>query len=62
MVCTLLLIPCGKSLLTTCNVSVKPKSTWTLLEPHFENLVSTLVFAQLSFNDTKELWENDPVD
>ena len=53
---------CGL-LLKSCNVSVKPKSTWTLLKPHFENLVSTFVFAQLSFTDTKkELWENDPVD
>jgi len=60
MVCTLF---CVRSLLTSGNVSVKPKSTWALLKPHFENLVSTFVFAQLSFNDTKKaLWENDPVD
>ncbi|EDQ98123.1 uncharacterized protein LACBIDRAFT_310280 [Laccaria bicolor S238N-H82] len=47
------------------NECMKPKSTWTLLKPHFENLVSTFVFAQLSFNDhatKEELWENDPVD
>ena len=56
-------LSCKRSPLTLGNDSVKPKSTWTLLKPHFENLVSTFVFAQLSFNDTKkELWENDPVD
>lgn len=43
--------------------SVKPKSTWTLLKPHFETLVSTFVFPQLSFTSVKQaLWENDPVD
>jgi len=56
-------LSCRRSLLTSGNVSVKPKSTWTLLKPLFENLVSTFVFAQLSFNHTKKaLWENDPVD
>lgn len=43
--------------------SVKPKSTWILLKPHFESLVSTFVFPQLCFNySRKTLWENDPVD
>lgn len=43
--------------------SIKPKSTWTLLKPSFETLVSSFVFPQLSFNATKQaLWENDPVD
>ena len=43
--------------------SIKPKSTWTLLKPSFETLVSSFVFPQLSFNATKQaLWESDPVD
>lgn len=42
---------------------IKPKSTWVLLKPSFETLVSSFVFPQLSFNETKQaLWENDPVD
>ncbi|KAF9465308.1 armadillo-type protein [Collybia nuda] len=42
---------------------IKPKSTWTLLKPNFETLVSSFVFPQLSFNATKQaLWESDPVD
>jgi len=44
-------------------VSIKPGSTWTLLKPHFESLVSSMVFPQLSFTPArKELWERDPVD
>ncbi len=32
-------------------------------KPHFETLVSSFVFPQLSFNATKQnLWESDPVD
>jgi len=43
--------------------SIKPKSTWTLLKPSFETLVSSFVFPQLSFNTTKQaLWEADPID
>ncbi|KAF8625982.1 hypothetical protein AX17_006706 [Amanita inopinata Kibby_2008] len=42
---------------------IKPKSTWTLLKPHVENLVSTFVFPQLAFNASKQAaWENDPVE
>ncbi|KIY51516.1 ARM repeat-containing protein [Fistulina hepatica ATCC 64428] len=42
---------------------VKPKSTWTLLKPHFLTLVSSLVFPHLSFTREKQdLWEDDPVD
>lgn len=42
---------------------VKPKATWHMLKPHFETLVSTFVFPQMSFNPIKqELWETDPVD
>lgn len=43
--------------------SVKPKSTWAQLKPHFETLVSSFVFPQLTFNDQRrQLWEEDPVD
>ncbi|KAF8576887.1 ARM repeat-containing protein [Ramaria rubella] len=46
--------------LTEC---VKPKSTWALLKDHFERLVSSYVFPQMSFNEARqESWENDPVD
>lgn len=42
---------------------VKPKSTWHLVKPHFETLVSTFVFPQMSFTPAKqELWDSDPVD
>jgi hypothetical protein len=42
---------------------VKPKSTWQLLRPHFETLISSFVFPQLSFTPAKqEVWETDPVD
>ncbi|KAF8887163.1 armadillo-type protein [Infundibulicybe gibba] len=42
---------------------VKPKSTWTLLKPHIQTLISSFVFPQLSFNGQKQsLWESDPVD
>lgn len=44
-------------------ISIKPKSTWVLLKPSVERLVSSFVFPQLSFNETKKaLWESDPVD
>lgn len=46
--------------LTEC---VKPKSTWALLKPHFENLVSSFIFPHLCFTPNKqELWASDPVD
>ncbi|KAM6494523.1 Armadillo-type fold [Amanita muscaria] len=42
---------------------IKPKSTWTLLKPHVENLISSFVFPQLAFNSSKQAaWENDPVE
>ncbi|TFK71252.1 ARM repeat-containing protein [Pluteus cervinus] len=42
---------------------IKPKSTWTLLKPHVETLVSSFVFPHLSFTPTKKLlWESDPTD
>lgn len=43
--------------------SIKPKSTWTLLKPHVEHLVSAFVFPQLAFNASKQSsWESDPVE
>jgi hypothetical protein len=43
--------------------SVKPQSTWALLKPHFESLVSNFVFPNLSFTSAmQELWQSDPVD
>ena len=43
--------------------SIKPKSTWGLLKPHFDTLVRSYVFPQMSFTSAKqELWESDPVD
>lgn len=43
--------------------SVKPKSTWIQLKPHFETLVSSFVFPQLTFNEHRqEMWESDPID
>ncbi|KAG7445610.1 ARM repeat-containing protein [Guyanagaster necrorhizus] len=54
---------CQYQIFTFFSECVKPKSTWALLKPHFETLVSSFVFPQLSFNTTKQnLWENDPVD
>ncbi|KAF9527513.1 armadillo-type protein [Crepidotus variabilis] len=42
---------------------IKPKSTWILLKPHFDKLVSSFVFPHLSFNESRrELWDTDPVD
>ncbi|KAF8651929.1 hypothetical protein AX16_004573 [Volvariella volvacea WC 439] len=42
---------------------VKPKSTWALLKPHFETLVSSFVFPHLTFTPSRKLlWEEDPVD
>ncbi|KAK0487807.1 armadillo-type protein [Armillaria novae-zelandiae] len=54
---------CQYQIFTFFSECVKPKSTWTLLKPHFDTLVSSFVFPQLSFNATKQnLWESDPVD
>ena len=42
---------------------IKPKSTWQLIKPHFETLVFSFVYPQMSFTSTKEeLWHSDPVD
>jgi hypothetical protein len=42
---------------------VKPKSTWGLVKPHFQTLVSSFVFPQLSFTPARqEQWQTDPID
>ena len=47
----------------TYSYSVKPNSTWTLLKPHFETLVSRFAFPHLAFTEHKQsLWDLDPVD
>ncbi|KAH6912647.1 armadillo-type protein [Coprinopsis sp. MPI-PUGE-AT-0042] len=54
---------CQYHIFTFFQACIKPKSTWGQLKPHFETLVSTFVFQQLTFNEArKELWESDPVD
>ena len=41
----------------------KPKSTWALLKPHFETLISRFAFPHLSFTEAKqEIWNVDPVE
>ncbi|KAF8125741.1 armadillo-type protein [Boletus edulis] len=42
---------------------IKPKSTWVLLKPHANRLVSNFVFPHLCFTPTdQELWASDPVE
>ncbi|KIP02790.1 hypothetical protein PHLGIDRAFT_95597 [Phlebiopsis gigantea 11061_1 CR5-6] len=54
---------CQYQIFTFFTECVKPKSTWVMLKPHFENLVSSYVFPQLCFNATKqEQWETDPIE
>ncbi|TCD68344.1 hypothetical protein EIP91_010982 [Steccherinum ochraceum] len=54
---------CQYQIFTFMTECVKPKSTWALLKPHYETLISSYVFPQLSFTPAKqELWETDPVD
>ncbi|THU92451.1 ARM repeat-containing protein [Dendrothele bispora CBS 962.96] len=54
---------CQYHIFTFFTECVKPKSTWTLLKPHFETLVSSFAFPHLMFTPSKKnLWENDPVD
>ncbi|KAK7462279.1 Nonsense-mediated mRNA decay protein 5 [Stygiomarasmius scandens] len=54
---------CQYHVFTFFTECVKPKSTWTLLKPHFETLVSSFAFPHLMFTQSKRnLWENDPVD
>ncbi|KAH9949788.1 armadillo-type protein [Amylocystis lapponica] len=54
---------CQYQIFTFFTECVKPKSTWALLKPHFETLVSSYIFPQLSFTPAKqEQWDTDPVD
>ncbi|CDO69881.1 hypothetical protein BN946_scf184884.g40 [Trametes cinnabarina] len=54
---------CQYRIFTFFTECVKPKSTWALLKPHFQTLVSSYVFPQLSFTPAKqEEWESDPID
>ncbi|EMD40235.1 hypothetical protein CERSUDRAFT_112428 [Gelatoporia subvermispora B] len=54
---------CQYQILTFFTECVKPKSTWSMLKPHFETLVSSYVFPQLSFTPAKqEQWDSDPID
>ncbi|CAL1712201.1 unnamed protein product [Somion occarium] len=54
---------CQYLIFTFFTECVKPKSTWALLKPHYESLVQSYVFPQLTFNATKEeLWNSDPAD
>jgi hypothetical protein len=42
---------------------VKPKSTWILLKPHYERLITSFVFPQMCFTPAKqEQWDSDPID
>ncbi|BFZ61216.1 Nonsense-mediated mRNA decay protein 5 [Saitoella coloradoensis] len=42
---------------------IKPKSTWVLLKPHVENLVSHFIFPQICLTDEDlESWEDDPAE
>ncbi|KAH8091016.1 armadillo-type protein [Cristinia sonorae] len=54
---------CQYQMLTFMTDCIKPKSTWALLKPHYETLVRSYVFPQLSWNATRqEQWDSDPVD
>ncbi|OSX56395.1 hypothetical protein POSPLADRAFT_1068094 [Postia placenta MAD-698-R-SB12] len=54
---------CQYQILTFFTECVKPKSTWVMLKPHFETLVSSYVFPQLSFTPARqEQWDIDPID
>ncbi|KAI0772164.1 ARM repeat-containing protein [Irpex lacteus] len=54
---------CQYQIFTFFTECVKPKSTWTMLKPHFESLVTSYVFPQLCFNSTKqEQWTTDPIE
>lgn len=50
----------SESIITSTFDSVKPKTTWHLLKPHFETLVSSFAFPQLCFTaEKKEMWRDD---
>lgn len=53
--------PCLSYTLTFLDECIKPKSMWSLLKPHTENLISHLVFPILcQSNEDIELFETDP--
>ncbi|KZV95467.1 ARM repeat-containing protein [Exidia glandulosa HHB12029] len=54
---------CQSAILSYFSECIKPKSTWVLLKPHFQTLVSSFVFPHLCFTEThRELWESDPIE
>ncbi|KAI0263933.1 ARM repeat-containing protein [Gloeopeniophorella convolvens] len=54
---------CQYQMLQFFTECVKPKSTWAMLKPQFESLVSNFVFPNLSFTPARqELWHSDPID
>ncbi|KAH7097641.1 ARM repeat-containing protein [Auriculariales sp. MPI-PUGE-AT-0066] len=54
---------CQCHILSYFTESVKPKTTWELVKPHFETLVSRFVFPHMCFTQQhRELWESDPVE
>ncbi|TBU59052.1 ARM repeat-containing protein [Dichomitus squalens] len=54
---------CQYRIFTFFTECVKPKSTWGLLKPHFQDLISNYVYPQLSFTAAKqEQWQNDPIE
>ncbi|KAI0754790.1 ARM repeat-containing protein [Daedaleopsis nitida] len=54
---------CQYRVFTFFTECVKPKSTWALLKPHYETLVQSYVYPQLSFTPAKqEQWETDPIE
>src|SRR5579862_5104707 len=53
--------PCLSFTLAFLDECVKPKSTWTHLKPHLENLVAHVLFPILCQSDEDiELFETDP--
>ena len=54
---------CQYYIFTFFSDCIKPKSTWHLIKPHFETLVSSFVYPQMVFTPAKEeLWHSDPID
>lgn len=54
---------CQYYIFTFFSDCIKPKSTWHLIKPHFQTLVSSFVYPQMVFTPAKEeLWHSDPVD
>ncbi|KAM5539406.1 hypothetical protein V8D89_006858 [Ganoderma adspersum] len=54
---------CQYRIFTFFTECVKPKSTWALLKPHFQDLISNYVYPQLSFTPAKqESWQTDPIE